>query len=176
MMHRASRRIFCVGLLLSLGVLAAAASAAPPGPGRPGRGLLLEIAKTVYPPELVMRHADEIGLDEEQREAITGEIQALQSDLVPLQWEIFEASQALEELLTPARVDERAALAQSARVMALEEKIKTRHLTMLVRVKNLLTSEQQEMLDDHRMLPRRGELRERIRERLERRLEREAER
>ena len=176
MMHRAFRRLLWVGFLVFLGVLAAAASAAPERPTRPGPGLLLEIAENVYPPELVMRHADDLALDDAQREAITAEIQALQSDLVPLQWDIYEAGKKLEELLAPARVDEEAVLAQAAHVMAVEQRIKTRHLAMLVRVKNLLTSEQQEILDGHRVLPRLGGLRERIRERVERRLEREAER
>jgi Spy/CpxP family protein refolding chaperone len=176
MIHRAFRRLIWVGFLVFLGVLAAAASAAPETPARPGLGLLREIAEKVYPAELVMRHAGDLALDDAQREAITTEIQALQTDLVPLQWEIYEAGEKLTELLAPARVDEQAVLAQAARVMALEQSIKTRHLTMLVRVKNLLTGEQQEILDGHRVLPRSGELRERIRERVERRLEREAER
>jgi Spy/CpxP family protein refolding chaperone len=174
-MHRAFRRLLWVGFPVLLGLLTAAASAAPEARPRPGRGLLLEIAEKVYPAELVMRHADELALDDAQREAITAEIQALQSDLVPLQWEIYEASAKLEEMLAPARVDEKAALAQAALAMELERSIKTRHLTMLVRVKNLLTREQQEILDDRRILPRLEELRERIRERVEGRLRYEAE-
>ena len=98
-MHRAFRRFLWVGFLIVLGVLAAAASAAPPGPTRPGRGLLLEIAENVYPAELVMRHADDLAFDDAQREAITAEIQAFQSDLVPLQWEIYGAGEKLEEML-----------------------------------------------------------------------------
>ena len=171
-MHRAVRRFLWVGFLVFFGVLTAAASAAPEARERPGLGLLREIAENVYPAELVMRNADDLALDDAQREAITGEIQALQTDLVPLQWEIYEEGKKLEELLAPARVDEQAVLAQAAQVMALEQSIKTRHLAMLVRVKNLLTSEQQEILDDRRILPRLGGLRERLRERVKRRFER----
>ena len=169
MMHRAFRRLLWVGFPVFFCMFVAAASAAAEAAERPGLGLLREIAESVYPAELLMRHADDLELDDAQREAITAEIQALQTDLVPLQWEIYEAGKKLTELLAPTRVDEEAALAQAAQVMALEQSIKTRHLAMLVRVKNLLTSEQQEILDDHRVLPRLGGLRERLRERIERR-------
>jgi Spy/CpxP family protein refolding chaperone len=151
--------------LLCIAAVGAAGVAAAQTAERPGMGLLLEIAENVYPAELVMRHAEDIGLDEAQRAAVTAEMQSFQSDLVPLKWEIHERGRELNELLEPARIDEKQALEQAARVMDLEQKIKTRHLAMLVRVKNLLSGEQQEILDGQRLLPRLGEFRERLRER-----------
>src|SRR6266704_377535 len=48
----------------------------------------LELRRELFPPDLVMRHQGEIGLSEEQRTALVHEMQGLQSDLVPLQFDM----------------------------------------------------------------------------------------
>jgi Spy/CpxP family protein refolding chaperone len=47
-------------------------------------------------------------------------------------------------------VDESRVLGQADRILALEKEIKKTHLTLLVRVKNLLTREQQAKLSEIR--------------------------
>lgn len=105
-----------------------------------------EIARNLYAPELVMRHAQTIGLTGEQRSAITAAIQDLQTTAVELQWQMAERSRALIELLSQSTVDESAALEQIDLLLETEQKIKKRHLAMLIRIKNLLKPEQQERL------------------------------
>ena len=102
--------------------------------------------KALFPPEMVMRHAQDIGLSDEQREQITAVIQQVQSDIVPLEWEVRERTEALTNLLEKPRVDEAAALAQVDRVTEIENQMKKTHLTLLVRVKNLLSEDQQQQL------------------------------
>ena len=109
-----------------------------------------EIARTLYAPELVMRHAQTIGLTGEQRSAITAAIQDLQTTAVELQWQMAERSRALIELLSQSTVDESAALAQIDLLLETEQEIKRRHLAMLIRIKNLLNPEQQERLRSQR--------------------------
>jgi Spy/CpxP family protein refolding chaperone len=104
------------------------------------------LAAHVFPPELVMKHAQEIGLDEKQRAAIKDAIQAAQHRFLDAQWSIQEESQKLVRLLQARPVDERAVLAQADKVMSLESEVKRTHLSLLVRIKNLLSEAQQEKL------------------------------
>lgn len=124
------------------------------GGGGPG------FAKSLFPPEMVMRHAQEIGLSDAQREQITAVIQQVQSDIVPLEWEMRERGQALQALLEQPQVDEAAALVQVDRVTEIENQMKKTHLTLLIRVKNLLTDDQQQQLTALKRA-RREEFRER---------------
>jgi Spy/CpxP family protein refolding chaperone len=93
-----------------------------------------------------MRNQGELQLTEAQRTAITKEMKDFQASAVDLRWQIEEKSAALEKLLAADRVDEKAALAQGDELMRLEERMKRAHLGLLIRVKNVLTPEQQETL------------------------------
>ncbi|MEE8277357.1 MAG: periplasmic heavy metal sensor [Thermoanaerobaculia bacterium] len=110
------------------------------GPGGHKRDRFEE---SVFAPDLVMSHQGEIGLRSDQKQALIEELQRTQADLVPLQFEMSEAGERLERLLGVPRVDEDEALAAAERVMQLESEIKRRHLTLMIRIKNLLTEEQQ---------------------------------
>ena len=142
--HRSSSAMGGVALAVGLLVLATPV-------GARGRDQSEELkkelfAKAVFAPELVMRHQGEIGLSEDQKQSLIAELQATQSDLVPVQLEISEAGESLAHMLRPATVDEAEALAAAQRVMQLETQIKLIHLRLVVRIKNLLTVEQQEAL------------------------------
>lgn len=124
-----------------------------PGPSdrRPGRDMPL------FPPELVMRHAQALDLGEEQRETIIAEIQKMQSGVVPIEWELREQTQVLQEILAAYPVDERAALERIERVHDLELQIKKQHMGLLIRIKNLLSDAQRAELEElRRHAPRRG--------------------
>jgi Spy/CpxP family protein refolding chaperone len=100
----------------------------------------------VFTPEAVMRAADHIDLTSDQQAAITEIIRDFQRKELELEWEMQDENQRLVELMRTARVDETAALAQAATVMAVETRVKQAHLSMLVQIKNLLNEEQQEEL------------------------------
>ena len=155
-----------VTLALPLVLLAATARAEdpevdtfPPGAGRrvaitrsigPGP-MPFEIAVPpflgeLFPPALVMQHQKEIGLRDDQRAAITAALKETQSRVVDLEWEIQGASQALESLMRVERIDEKAALAEVERLMRAEQEVKKTHLSLLIRVKNQLSAEQQRVL------------------------------
>jgi Spy/CpxP family protein refolding chaperone len=128
-------------LLLTLALmLAAASSSAAQGAPEP------DFSRHVFAPELVMKHQQKIGLRSEQRTAITEAIQQVQSRIVEQQWRMQEEAQKLGELLqaTPSNVS--AVLAQVDRVLGIEREVKRAHMTLLVRIKNTLTREQQAML------------------------------
>ena len=100
----------------------------------------------VFGPELVMRNQNEIGLTAEQKQQLVVEMQSAQSDLVPLQLEMAELGESLAAVLEPAFVDEVTAVESAARFMQLESDLKLRHLTLVIRIKNLLSAEQQATL------------------------------
>ena len=104
------------------------------------------IAENVFAPELVMRYAADINLDERQRSAIKDAIQKAQSRFMDAQWDMQSESERMVRLLQARPVDEAAVLAQADRVMGLEREIKKAHLSLLVRIKNLLTATQQDKL------------------------------
>jgi Spy/CpxP family protein refolding chaperone len=114
------------------------------GGGRPD--VPRELSRELFSPELVMRHQEEIGLSEDQRSKLVHVTQEMQSDLVPLQFEMGQAAGKLREALAVPRIDEAKAGDLADRLMGLETKIKRRHLTTMIQIKNVLTPEQQDRL------------------------------
>ncbi len=136
----------CLSFALMMALLMFPVLAAADDPRRPGDPL----ERHLFPPELIMQHQSEIDLREDQRQGIVQEVQQMQTDVVPLQFELSAAMEGLASLVAEPVVDEAAALAQAERIMELEGGVKTRHLTLLVRLKNLLTPEQQQRLQSLR--------------------------
>ncbi|HET8946545.1 MAG TPA: periplasmic heavy metal sensor [Candidatus Polarisedimenticolia bacterium] len=114
------------------------------GPGMPGAHAAL--MGELFPPELVMRHQQEIGLTDDQKSRLVQAMQDLQTDLVPLQFDMGDATARLREALAQPRIDEQKAGDLADRLMSLETKIKRRHLTTMIRMKNVLTPDQQDRL------------------------------
>ncbi|HKG90411.1 MAG TPA: periplasmic heavy metal sensor [Gemmatimonadaceae bacterium] len=128
---------FAITLVLAL-------AAAPAVRAQEGQDKAIE--KQLFPPELVMQQQQRIGLRPEQREAITEAIQQTQHRLVDLQWRMQAEAQKLLELLERPAVDEAAVLAQVDRALAVEREVKRAQMTLLIRIKNTLTPEQQATL------------------------------
>jgi Spy/CpxP family protein refolding chaperone len=139
----------CLGIIAT--VLLAAGGAAAQTPPAPGQDPL---APFVFPPDLVMRYASEIGLDERQRAAVKDAVIKTQSRFLDVQWDLQAESEKMARLLQASPVDETALLAQADKVMGLEREVKRTHLSLLVRIKNLLTDAQRAKLSE---LRRRGE-------------------
>lgn len=100
-------------------------------------------ASVLFPPELIMQHAQAIRLTDEQRRDITALIGEVQQRVLGLRWQLAEQVQALRQTLAGPRVDQDRAIDQLNRVLATEQSIKQAHLVMLIRIKNLLRPEQQ---------------------------------
>ncbi len=102
---------------------------------------------TLFPPELIMQHRRAIGLTDEQRDAISQLIGDLQGRVVRLQWDLLDEVQRLAEITAGTRVDLDRSLDQIGNVLDTESEIKKAHLEMLVRIKNLLSADQQATLE-----------------------------
>jgi Spy/CpxP family protein refolding chaperone len=108
-----------------------------------------DFEKVLFPPELIMQHRRAIELTNRQRDEITGLIENLQGTLVRLQWELLDEMQELTRTLEHPRVDLDRAMDQLGSALNLEKDIKEAHLELLIRMKNVLTPEQQSEL--HRL-------------------------
>lgn len=125
----------------------ASAAAAPPAGAQPADD---PFAGALFPPELVMLHGDEIGLDAAQRDAIRQAIQEAQPVFVEHQLELQTELGRLRKVLAPARVDEDAVLEHLDRILAVERLLKRAQIGLLVRIKNLLSADQQQRLAELR--------------------------
>jgi Spy/CpxP family protein refolding chaperone len=125
--------------------------------GRPGmdrrmdrreerREIADEMKKEFFPPEAVMKYQTQIEQTSAQRNLITGAISEAQSRILDLQWQMQSETQKLVELARATHVEEAAALGQLDKVLGLERDVKRQHVTMLIRIKNTLTAEQQSKL------------------------------
>jgi Spy/CpxP family protein refolding chaperone len=124
--------------LIALALLAAAAQVNAAQPD--------ELAQNLFPPDQVLKYREEIGLDDRQSKALKELVVQAQSRFVDLQWDLQGEAGKLALLLRSPRVDETAALAQVDRVLSEEREVKKAQLTLLIRIKNLLTPEQQQRL------------------------------
>lgn len=107
-------------------------------------------AQALFDPQLVLRHAQTIGLTPAQRRTILDALKATQTELGPLQAEMTEPALDLVELLNQTRVDETKVASKISQVLTIENEVKKKQALLLVRIKNALTPEQQARLRELR--------------------------
>ena len=126
--------------LLLLALLPAAASAQAGGGGDD------PFARYLFPPDRIMSHSLDIGLEDAQKTAIRNEVQKAQPKFTDAQFELQAEGEKMIRLLQEKPVDETRVLAQVDRILALEKEIKKTQISLLVRIKNILTPAQQARL------------------------------
>ena len=132
------KRLFA--LLVAFAAFAGTADAEPQNPSP-------AFMRSLYPPELVMQHQQEIALEKEQRKAITAAISETQAAVVEIQWELRDLERGIEAQFTADPIDEKAALEAIGEVLDLEERVKKAHVRLLIRIHNQLTNSQRAKLD-----------------------------
>ncbi len=111
------------------------------------------IGQSFFAPELVIQHQEAIGLSAEQKEYFKSEIRQAQLKFTELQWKLQDEMEKMVTLAKQAHIDEQQVLAQLEKVLAAEREIKREQVTLLVRIKNKLTPEQQGKLSELRSKP-----------------------
>jgi Spy/CpxP family protein refolding chaperone len=106
------------------------------------------LAQFIFPPELVMGHQREIGLTDEQKTYLRGEVQRVTLRFTELQWQLQDGMEGLASVMKEGSVNEQLALAQLDKILATEQEIKHLHIGLAIRIKNKLTPEQQAKLQD----------------------------
>ena len=103
-------------------------------------------AGNLFPPELIMQNQAGLSLTEQQRSAMMAEIQRTQNQAASVQWRLQANMERLGAIMHQPKIDEGQALVQLDSVLALEREMKRAQITLLVRLKNQLTAEQQAFL------------------------------
>ena len=120
---------------------------------RPPQPPMDPLGDVMFPPDLIMGHARELGLTDEQKAFMRGEIQKTTTRFLELQWQLQDAMESLHQTMKSNAVDEPQALAQLDKVLDTERQVKRLHFSLGIRLKNQLTAEQQGKLRGMRMTP-----------------------
>ncbi len=134
--------ILVIGIIFTVAFASAQQSPQPPQP-TPDHDPL---AQFIFPPELVMQHQREIGLTDEQKTFLRGEIQRVTLRFTELQWQLQDAMEGLASVMKESSVNEQQALLQLDKILDTEREIKHLHIGLAIRIKNKLTPEQQSRL------------------------------
>lgn len=96
----------------------------------------------LFPPSMIMRHQEKLGLSAGQVESIKNEMREFQSGVVDIQWDLHAATSALNKETDKPKIDSKRALSLVDRVLAAENKLKKSHLSLLIKIRNVLNEEQ----------------------------------
>jgi Spy/CpxP family protein refolding chaperone len=133
-------RVLSLSLLL-LAAFATASSARPPwGRGGQDRG----------PAGLLEEHADQLGLDEETREAIRDVVRESRESNEKLRDELRGLHREMKETLSQADPDESAVMLLADRIGLLETSLHKHRLAAMLEIRSALTPEQREQLAELR--------------------------
>ncbi len=103
-----------------------------------------------FPPELIMEHQQTIGITDEQRVSIIEKVQETQAKFTAHQWALHAAMDRMRSLTHTTQVDEQAVLEQLITILDVEREIKLLQIGLMVRIKNMLTEQQQAQLREIR--------------------------
>ena len=104
------------------------------------------IGRYLIPPELVMANQQAINFTDRQRASLQQAMKDTEGKMVDLQFRMMGEVENLQRLIQPASVDESKVLEQVDRVLAVEREVKRAQLGLMLRIKNILTSQQQAQL------------------------------
>ncbi|MFT4686833.1 MAG: TonB-dependent SusC/RagA subfamily outer membrane receptor [Neolewinella sp.] len=104
----------------------------------------------LFSTDLVMKYRNDIELSDAQADKVkkvhSGQIEAFNN----AKWDLDGALSKLNKQLAETKINEAGAMAQMDKVLKLEESLKRMRLSLMVKVKNMLTAKQQSQLKDLR--------------------------
>jgi hypothetical protein len=126
--------------LLAIACLGMASVYAAERPGDVFQGKL-------FAPNVILEHRDQLQLSKEQLEAIRQAVVEVQAGVAEHEWDMQEAYQALMLELDKSPIDEDKVLEHAGNALLAENQVKKKQMAMLIRLKNLLTAEQIDLLE-----------------------------
>lgn len=107
----------------------------------------LNVMGRLFPPSLIMRQQQELGLSSSQAEAIKAEMRNFQGKVVDIQWDLNDRQARLDALLEAEQIDAAAAESAIDAVLQSENALKKAHLVMLIAIRNALEPAQVAQLE-----------------------------
>ncbi|HTS18375.1 MAG TPA: hypothetical protein VMP11_12440 [Verrucomicrobiae bacterium] len=144
-----------VTTVVFIGAVAAATRAQEQGPGglggpgaagRPRHGAPELMAENFFPAELVMQNQKAIELTADQQSAIKAEMQKTMAQFTDLKWQESAEQETMQSLARQDHPDEKQSLAEFNKLLNIENDIKRLQFGTMVRIKNILTPDQQARL------------------------------
>ncbi|HWE01387.1 MAG TPA: periplasmic heavy metal sensor [Tepidisphaeraceae bacterium] len=132
-------------IVLLGGFLFVATAGAAPDASRPA-----SLGDVLVPPEVIMQHADELGIDDAQKEAIHAEFEKAKERFPDLQQNLQKEVAALTEMMSQQSIDQKKAVGQLDKVLDAEREIKRAHLTLVLAIREKLKPEQLKKLSELR--------------------------
>jgi len=100
------------------------------------------LAEFLFPPEMVLKAADQIGLDQSQTQALRQLLQEARTKLAEVQQRMAADTAAMRELLAAVPPDEAKCIAQLDKVLDDEKAVKHINLSLMLEIKSKLTPDQ----------------------------------
>ncbi len=101
----------------------------------------------LFPPNVVLEYREELDLTKDQFTAIRSAVVAVQAEVAEHEWDMQEAYSRVMNLLDERPLDESLVTREVTAVLQAENKVKLAQMTMLVKIRNLLTEEQVAFLE-----------------------------
>ena len=102
----------------------------------------------LYPPDIIMRHQQRLGITDDQRANILKAVRTFQSDVAELQWNMQNGQQLMLQSFSDYPIKTDQALAQAEQVLEMESGFKLAHFKLLIAIKNTLTQEQIALINE----------------------------
>lgn len=96
----------------------------------------------LFAPNVILEHRDTLGLSKEQFTDIRRVVVEVQTNVAEHEWDLAEAYQNIMAELDRVPIDEKAVLEHVSAALLAENEVKKLQVSMLVKLKNLLTDEQ----------------------------------
>lgn len=100
------------------------------------------LEQNFFAPELIMQNQQAIDLADDQRNYLVSLFQEAQQKFTALSWTLQKEMEILVNLTAFNNLDEKKITDQLAKVLQIEQQIKTAQIVLLVKIKNNLTAEQ----------------------------------
>jgi Spy/CpxP family protein refolding chaperone len=110
------------------------------------QGTRLELFRYLYPVQLIRKHSADLQLTDKQIEKLQNVVGDIRNEIERLKWDVERESQKLIGLVKKNATKEQV-YKQMDRVFKFENKIKKKHLGLMIVVKDILTPKQREQLD-----------------------------
>ena len=96
----------------------------------------------LFPPNVILENQAELHLSKEQFTKIRAAVVAVQSNVAEHEWDMREAYLKLMEELDKTPIDENAVIEHANAAMLAENQVKKKQVSMLVRLRNILSADQ----------------------------------
>jgi Spy/CpxP family protein refolding chaperone len=110
------------------------------------KAVRLELFQYLYPVRLIRRHSADLDLTDKQVEKLQKVVGAVQGEIEKLKWDVDRETQKLLDVVREGSTKDKV-YKQMDRVFKYENKIKKKHLGLMIVVKDILTPKQRAYLD-----------------------------